>query len=138
MPLDYDSIAEGDALPTVQRRANKLQILQFVAASWMWNPAFFWNPKVAAETGLPGPILPGPYKHVLVQQYLMHWLGNVSSIRRVQVSHRLPDLHGSELTFGGTVTRKYEEGDRRFADLELFVGQQTGKRSIRGSATVEF
>ena len=138
MPLDYDSIAEGDALPTVQRRTNKLHILQFVGAGWMWDPAFFWDPEVATDTGLAGPILPGPYKHALVQQYLMHWLGSVSGLRRVTVSHRRPDLHGSELTFGGTITRKYEEDGQHLADVEIFVDQESGERSIRGSATVEF
>jgi hypothetical protein len=138
MPLDYDSIAEGDSLPTVQRRTSKLRILQFVGAGWMWDPAFFWDPESAADTGLAGPILPGPYKHALVQQYLMHWLGRISSLRRVQVSHRRPDLHSSELTFGGTITRKYEEDGHRLADVEVFIDQESGERSVRGSATVEF
>ena len=100
MALDYDSIAEGDALPMVQRQTSTLRILQFVGAGWMWDPSFFWDPEAAAETGLAGPVLPGPYKHALIQQYLIHWLGRISGLRRVQVSHRRPDLHEGELTCG--------------------------------------
>jgi len=42
------------------------------------------------------------------------------------------------LTLGGTVTRRYERDGLRFADLELWIDQESGERSVRGSATVEF
>ncbi len=138
MPLDYDSIHEGDSLPNVQRRTTRLSVLQFMGGSWMWSESFFHDPEAAAAMGLPGPIIPGPYKHALVQQYLVHWLGRLSGIRRLQVSHRRPDVHDSLFTIGGTVTRKYEQDGHLLADLELFVDQESGDRSVRGAATVEF
>ena len=85
-----------------------------------------------------GPIIPGPYKHAILQQYLVRWLGRLNGIRRLQVSHRRPDQHEGVLTLGGAITRKYEDEGRQFADLELFIDQESGERSVRASATVEF
>ena len=138
MAPGYDTIEEGDDLPSVVRRTSRLSTLKFIAASWMWEEDFFYDQEAAVATGLPGPILPGPYKFALLQQYLVHWLGRVHGIHRLQVSHRRPDPHESTLTLGGTVTRKYRDGDARLLDLELFIDQESGERCVRASATVEF
>ncbi|HJN91468.1 MAG TPA: hypothetical protein QGF05_01925, partial [Dehalococcoidia bacterium] len=123
---------------SIERRTTRLGVMQFMAASWMWSERFFYDPEVATAMGLEGPIIPGPYKHLLLQQYLIHWLGRISGIRRLQVSHRRPDLHEGVLTLGGAITRKYEDDGHRLADLELFIDQESGERSVRASATVEF
>ena len=138
MPLDYNSIHEGDDLPAIERRTTRLGVIKFMAASWMWSEQFFYDADVAVAMGLEGPIIPGPYKHAILQQYLLRWLGRISGIRRLQVSHRRPDQHEGVLTLGGTITRKYEDDGHQLADLELFIDQESGERSVRASATVEF
>ena len=59
-------------------------------------------------------------------------------ITRLQLSHRRPDVHDSEMTLGGSVTKTYEEDGRHMADLEIFIDNPQGDRSVRGAATVAF
>lgn len=138
MGVTFDEVREGEPLPPVTRRTTPAVILRFMGATWMWSETFFHDAEVARGMGLPGPIIPGPYKHALLHQYVLHWLGAGGRLRRLQVSHRRPDPHASVLTLGGTVTRRYERDGLRFADLELWIDQESGERSVRGSATVEF
>lgn len=138
MGVTFDDVQEGAALPAVTRRTTHAGILKFMGATWMWSEQFFHDAEVAQRMGLPGPIIPGPYKHALLQQYVLHWIGGEGRLRRLQVSHRRPDPHDGVLTLGGAVTRRYERDGARLADLELWIDQESGERSVRGSATVEF
>ncbi len=137
MSLSYDSINEGDTLPTTTRTPTHFRVLQFMGACWMWGSQFL-DPEAAAKIGLPGPIVPGPMKHAYLQQYLRAWMGDAGAIRRLQVSHRRPDVHDAEMTLGGLVTRKYEQDGEKLLELELSIDNPEGERSVRGSATVAF
>ncbi len=136
-PRSYDSIAEGDALPPVKRTPTHFGMLKFIGASWQWSPQFF-DPAAALSMGFERPIVPGTVKLAFVEQFVRRWLGGAGTIRRIQVSHRRPDLHDAEMTFGGTVTRKYQEDGVRFVDVELWIDNPQGERSVRGSSTVAF
>jgi len=137
MPLSYDSINEGDALPDTKRTPSSLRVMQFMGASWMWGPQFY-DQATAEKMGLPAPIIPGVMKQAYLDQYLRRWLAGGGHITRLQLSHRRPDIHNVEMTLGGAVTRKYEENGAKKADLELFIDNPEGERSVRGAATVVF
>ena len=137
MPLTYDAIHEGDPLPQVQRAAEHLKVLQFMGASWMWGPMFY-DLKRAEKMGLPAPIVPGPMKHALLQDYLARWAGKGAALKRLQVSHRRPNVHDELMTFGGSVTKKYEENGQKLLEVEVFIDNPAGDRNLRGSATLAF
>ena len=72
-------------------------------------------------------------------QYVDHWLGTGGwRLRRVQVSHRRPDVQDVPMTLSGAVTKKYEQDGAKLVDVELEIHNPTGDRTTRGSATVEF
>ena len=137
MALDYAQVQEGDALPARTRTPVTLRVLQFLGACWLWGPQFH-DPDRAARMGLPGPIVPGNMKYAYIHQYLRRWLDDAGEVRRIQLAHRRPDVQNAEMAIGGTVTRKYEQDGRPFADLEIWIDNAQGERSVRGSATVVF
>ncbi len=137
MPLTFDDINDGDDLPQRKRTPSSLRVMQFMGASWMWGPQFY-DAATAEKMGLPAPIVPGPMKAAFLDQYLRAWLDGGGKVERLQVSHRRPDVHNVEMTLGGAVTRKYEDDGVQKADLEIFIDNPEGERSIRGAATVVF
>ncbi len=46
------------------------------------------------------------------------------------------DLPGNEMTLGGVVKRKWEEGGEKLAELELYVKNDKGKNTTPGTAIV--
>ena len=137
MPLSFDSISEGDTLPEARRTPPTFRVMQFMGASWMWGQQFF-DQETAEKMGLPGPIIPGVMKQAYLDQYLRGWLAGGGRVSRLQLSHRRPDVHNAEMTIGGAVTRTYEEDGTNMADLEIFIDNPAGERSVRGAATVVF
>lgn len=137
MPLSFDSVHEGDDLPQAKRTPTTLRVMQFMGASWMWGQQFF-DAETAEKMGLPAPIIPGVMKQAYLDQYLRKWLDGAGRISRLQLSHRRPDVHNVEMTIGGAVTRTYEEDGANKADLEIFIDNPAGERSVRGAATVVF
>ena len=136
--ITYDSIAEGDALPEQQRMPSRMKVLQFIGAGWLWGPQFV-DPAAAEKMGLPAPIIPGAVKQAYFMQYVESWLGKGGwRLRRVQVSHRRPDVQDVGMTLTGTVTKKYEDAGTKLVDLELEIHNEEGERTTRGSATVAF
>lgn len=137
MTVNFESLHEGDAIPPATRTPTRLRVLQFLGASWMWGSQFY-NPATAERMGLAGLVVPGPMKHAFLQQYLSSWLGGSGAIRRLQVAHRRPDVQDAELTLSGVVTRTYEADGERLVDMELYIDNPNGDRSLRGSATIAF
>ena len=136
-PTTYDAINEGDALPEQKRMPSRLKVLQFIGAGWLWGPQFV-DPAAAEKMGLPAPIIPGAVKQAYFIQFVDEWLGKDGwRLRRVQVSHRRPDVQDVEMTLTGTVTKKYEDDGAKLVDVELEIHNPEGDRTTRGSATVE-
>lgn len=137
MKIDYDSLSEGQNIDEVKRIPSRDKVLRFLGATWMWGDQFLY-PDAAAQIGLPGPIVPGPMKHAYLQQYLNQWLSGSGIIRRLQISHRRPDVHDAEITLGATITRLHTDNGVRNIELEVYIDNQDDERSVRGSATIVF
>ena len=136
MPLTPDAVHEGDELPTEHRTPSTELVVAFCNATGNQGPQFLDAEFAKEKMGLPGPIVPGNMKQGFLDQYLRRWLDGAGTITRLQLSHRRPDLHDAEMTIGGAVTRTYEEDGRAMADLEIFIDNPQGDRSVRGAATV--
>lgn len=138
MPLSPDDVREGDELPIERRTPSTEFVVNFCNATGNAGPQFL-DPEFAKERmGLPGPIVPGNMKQGFLDMYLRRWLAGSGTITRLQLSHRRPDVHNAEMTLGGAVTRTYEDQGRRMADLEIYIDNPQGERSVRGAATVAF
>ena len=138
MPLTHDAVHEGDELPVERRTPTTEFVLNFCNSTGNAGPQFLDAEFAREKMGLPGPIVPGNMKQGFLDMYLRRWLDGGGMITRLQLSHRRPDVHDSEMTLGGSVTKTYEEDGRHMADLEIFIDNPQGGRSVRGAATVAF
>ena len=77
-------------------------------------------------------------KFAYLQQYLVRCARPDGALRHLRVAYRQPDLQDAELTLGARITRKYEEDGERRLDIELFIEDARGERSLHGSATLAF
>ncbi len=141
MAHTFDSLHEGDRLPTMQRACSFHEVLRFLGAAWLWG-LHFYDDADARSAGLPGPVVPGAMKQAIMERYLLDWLGGPEGgpgrLARLQLAYRRPDPHDSLMTFGGEVTRKYAEHGRNLVDLELWIDNPQGERSTRAGATIAF
>ena len=137
MALDYAAINEGDAIPALEQPTSEQDVLKFAGATWNWGEQFT-NREGAARMGFRGPIVPGAMKQAILLQHLDRWLDGAGQVRRLQLSYRRPDIVGDALNIGGTITRKYEDHGEKALDLEIWVDNPEGERTIRGAATVAF
>ena len=141
MPLSYDEIEEGTELPVQRRTPSTEQVVAFIGSqggAMRAGGTQFTDAEFAKTMGLPGPIIPGNMKHGFLDQYLRVLFRGEGSITRLQMAMRRPDLHNVEMTIGGSVVKKEEADGKRTAELELFIDNPEGERSVRGAATIAF
>jgi hypothetical protein len=133
----FDQLHEGDTVIQLDLRPDLAQVIRFCGLSWVFPPLFY-DIEAARAQGMPGTILPGPFKLGLIYRAVDGWLGDAGFIRHVRAAHRRPDLTGRPITVAGTIARLYEEDGRRRADLEVVVLNEQQQPSVRGFASVEF
>ncbi len=135
-PAALRAYAEGDELPPAVLRPSLDQVVRYCGLTWAFVP-FFYDPVVARRAGLPGTILPGPFKLALLSKYLLGVAGPDGWVRTVRAAHRRPDRTGRPLTIRGVVTRATQEQGRRVLDCEVWTENSRGERSVAGSAVIE-
>ena len=137
MTITFESLHEGDEMTPLDVRPDLAQIIRFCGLSWVFPP-FFYDVDAARAQGMPGTLVPGPFKLGLICRAVEEWLGDAGFVTTVRGAHRRPDITGRPITITGRIARVFEENGRRRADLELVIINQDHEPSVRGFATVEF
>ena len=139
MPLarlvDLGELAEGTPLPERSLAPGIMDVARFIGAAGFAIPIFL-DPVAARDTGLDGPLIPAEYKSAFLLAYLRQLAKPHGKIVRLQSGFRRPDYHGNRFTIGGQVTRIEEVEGGRAVNLELWIEQESGDRSVRSSAVV--
>lgn len=91
---------------------------------------------VAIAAGLPAPYDIGVQRNAWLIHLLTNWTGDDGFVVSCNAQYRAFNFFGDFTTFGGRVTRKYEENGEHLVDLELWGTSQRGQNTIPGSATV--
>ncbi len=136
MTVTFESLHEGDEMTSLDVRPDLAQIIRFCGLSWVFPP-FFYDVDAARAQGMPGTLVPGPFKLGLICRAVEEWLGDAGFVVTVRGAHRRPDITGRPITITGRVARVFEEDGHRRADLELVIINQDHEPSVRGFATVE-
>ncbi len=131
------TVAEGDALPSLELTPDLGQVLRYCALGWAF-PQLFYDVEAAKAQGMPGRLVPGPLKLGLLYRAVDEWLGDAGFVRHVRAAHRRPDIQDRPITISGQVARVYEEDGKQRADIELAIVNAEGQPSVRGFAVVEF
>ncbi len=139
MPLprlvDLGELAEGTPLPERALAPGIMDVAKFIGAAGFAIPIFL-DPVAARATGLERPLIPAEYKSAFLLAYLRQLAKPDGKIVRLQSGFRRPDYHGNPFTISGQVTRVEDVESGREVNLELWVEQATGDRSVRSSAVI--
>ncbi|GHH24000.1 acyl dehydratase [Sphingomonas glacialis] len=92
--------------------------------------------KMAREVGMPGGYDVGPQRISWLGQLMTNWIGDAGFLHRLNVSVRRPNIFGDVSWCRGRVVDKQIDGDRHAVDLELWVDNQLGDTTAKGTARV--
>ena len=139
MPLprlvDLGELVEGTPLPERSLAPDIMDVARFIGAAGFAIPIFL-DPVAARTHGLERPLIPAEYKSAFLLAYLRALAKPDGRVVRLQSGFRRPDYHGNRFTIGGQVTRIEEVEGGREVNLELWIEQATGDRSVRSSAVL--
>lgn len=133
--VDLGDLVEGTKLPERSLAPDIMDVASFIGAAGFAIPIFL-DPVAARATGLEGPLIPAEYKSAYLLAYLRQIAKPNGKVVRLQSGFRRPDYHGNRFTIGGQVTRIDETDNGREVNLELWIEQASGDRSVRSSAVV--
>jgi acyl dehydratase len=127
----------GEDLPPLIRVPTTQTLVRYAAAADDFAPLHF-DHGYARSRGYDGVIVHGFLKAGYMATLVEDWAGPGAFVNRFRVEYRGPDYPDAPITCRGRVTRRFEEGGRRGADLVLWTERADGSVTTRGSATVRF
>ncbi len=130
----WEEVEEGTEL-VLNEEMTRQRLVIWAAASGDFYPIHY-DDGFARNNGLPGVIVHGALKGMLVGRLLDELTGDRGRVVRWKVSYRGMDEAGHELRVWGRVKKKYLEGDQGHLDLEVGVTGPDGRESTPGMATV--
>ena len=118
MAVLWSAVEPGkEPAPIVVGPLTRTDLVRYQGASGDMNPIHHDEP-FAPDAGYPAPLVVGMFPAGVLNTWATNWLGP-ENIRRTRVRWRAQVWPGDTLTFGGTVTNKYEEAGEKRVDLEL-------------------
>ena len=135
MPLTWDAFKEGDELPVLKKKPGVTQLVKYAAGGGDFNPLHhdYAFPQAKQIGSI---IVHGRFKYASLGEVVSNWLGHAGRIKSLSCQYRGMDMPDQEMTLGGKVVRKLEEGGKRLAELELWVKNEKGQNTTPGSALV--
>ena len=137
MAITWESIQEGDALPELRKCPDVPQLVKYAGGSGDFNPLHYdYNFPQAKQIG--SIIVHGRFKYAALGELVSNWLGHRGRIRSIGCQYRGMDLPQQDIVCRGSVTRKWEEGGERLAELAIWTENPQGKKTTPGKAVVVF
>ncbi len=134
--LRLGDVHEGDALPPLEKRFTLIDVVKWSGATWTFVPIFY-DRDLAQAQGLPDTLIPGPMKLALFNLALRQWAGADLRVRQIRAAYRRPDTPNVPMVCTGVVTAVRPGEPYGEVDLELWVENARGERSVTGAATIE-
>ena len=132
---NFADINVGDVLPSIEKKMERLQLVQYAAGSGDFNPlhydADFPQAKVIGDN-----IVHGRMKWAALGQCVSNWVGHTGLVVRLGCQYRGMDMRGAPFTVKGKVTGKREEGGRKLVDIDVWSETADGKITTPGTATI--
>jgi acyl dehydratase len=130
----WDDVQEGQEFSLVEPMSTQRLVIWAAASGDFYQ--IHYDEDFAKKNNLPGIIVHGALKGMIVGRLLEEWVGAKGRIVRWQVSYRGMDPARQDLTVWAVVKRKYREGGEGLLDLEVGVRGADGREGTPGSATV--
>jgi acyl dehydratase len=135
--LYFESVKVGDELPPlVKPPVDRIQIARFAGASQDYNPLYV-DEHYARNSGFPSALAPGMLVMGFLGELVVEWLRG-ARLRRFSARFVKIVWPGDVITCRGRVVdRRFEEGGRYSADIEVWAENQRGELVVRGTVTAQ-
>lgn len=135
MSVRWEDLQEGTTgpAPYVFGPLTRTDIVRYQGASGDMNPIHHDEP-FAVAAGYPAPLAIGMLQAGILANWAAAWIGP-ENVRRTRIRWKEQVWPGETLTFGGQVTKKYEEAGERRIDVELVCTKQNGGVAVQGWMT---
>lgn len=131
----WDDIEEGAEIALEKEEMSSQRLVVWAAASGDFYQIHY-DDGFAENNRLPGIIVHGALKGMLIGRLLDEWTGSEGRIVNWGVSYRGMDPARQDLRVWGKVTKKYEQDGEALLDLDVGVAQPDGTQTTPGTATV--
>ena len=120
----FDKIIVGDEISLVKGPVTREGIQAYGKASGDRNPIHM-SEKAAIASGLGDVIAHGLSSMAYVNQLLGNWAGENGWVRKIDIQMRGMVRVDDILTSKGKITKKYEEGGKKFVELDVWQESKT-------------
>ncbi len=131
----FEDVDEGDEIPNLNKNCSTQQLVLWAAASGDFYQIHY-DQDFARSTGLKGLIVHGALKNAFLGQLLHDWAGEQGTVKKFGCSYRGMDEPKQDIVCRGVVTKKYEEGDQSFVELDIWTENPEGRKTSPGTAVV--
>ena len=133
--LHYDDVAEGDTLPTLEKTPGTRQLVMYAGASCDYYEIHY-DQAFAHARGLPNVIVHGALKSAFLAQLVTDWIGELGTLKRLNVQYRGMDIAGRPMYCNGVVTARRVENGEHLVECDVWTESASGEKTTRGSALV--
>ena len=133
----FDDIQVGDALPELRKTPTLQTLVKYSAGGGDFNPLHHdYNFPQARQIG--SIIVHGRFKYAALGELVSNWLGHNGRVQKISCQYRGMDQPDQAILCRGTVKRKWEEGGKKLAQVEIWTENDKGQKTTPGEATVVF
>ncbi len=132
--LYWDDVYPGTEISLTEPISSQRLVIWAAASGDYYQ--IHYDDEFAKRNSLPGIIVHGALKGMLVGRLLDDWCGEAGRIVKWGVSYRGMDPARQDLTVWAKVTKKYEEEGEGRLDLVVGVRRADGTETTPGTATV--
>ena len=128
----FEDVDAGDAIPALTVAVDETQMFFFSAATYNGHRIHYDKEWARDREGYDNVLVQGPLQAALLSRALTDWIGGDGRLVEFSVQTRAIALPGQELSFGGVVTEKRDDG---LVDLDIFC-RRGDDVLMPGTATV--
>ncbi|MDP3768728.1 MAG: MaoC/PaaZ C-terminal domain-containing protein [Dehalococcoidia bacterium] len=131
----FEDVSEGEEIPTLVKNCSSQQLVMWAAGSGDFYQIHY-DKDFAQSTGLKDIIVHGALKHAFLGQLLHDWAGDRGGIKKFGCQYRGMDDANQEIRCCGVITKKYQEGEQNFVELDVWTENPQGQKTSPGTAVV--
>lgn len=133
--LYWEDVELGAEIPSLTKCPSRLQLVRHACASGDLS-RIHYDDSYAESQGFSRVIVHGTLQYSFLAQMLTDWIGDQGWIRRIACTYRRAALVEDSLICKGTVqSKKCQQGEHHLA-CEIWIENEQGEITTRGSATI--
>ena len=136
MPITWESIKEGEALPELRKKPSVTQLVKYAAGSGDFNPLHH-DYNFPQSKALGTVIVHGRFKYAALGELVSNWVGHAGRIVKISCQYKGMDVPDKEFVCTGKVLRKSDENGRKLVELQLSTVNEDGQQTTPGQAVVD-